>query len=198
MGTKNRYDYLPLKVKENNSKVIIEIGTWKARNAIKMINESLSANKPEDVYYYGFDLFEEMDQKTYEYEHSKWPPNLSTVEKELKKTGANIKLVKGNTLKTLPEFVNGFNQVPDLIYIDGGHSIDTIENDWRHLSSIVGEKTVVIFDDYYVMKDGKEPTKGCKQTIDSLDRSEWNVELLEDFDTFGDRCIYFVEVKKGG
>ena len=193
---KRRYDYLQDFVASTKAKVIIEIGTWKAHNAIKMIKESLKSNSPTDVYYYGFDLFELMDQKTFEYELSKWPPRMGVVEGLIKQHGINCELIRGNTNETLPKFVARFDKKADLIYIDGGHSIDTIRSDWENLSTIISEKTVVIFDDYYVMKDGSVPEKGCSSIIESLDSSKWSVQILPNFDEFDDKSIYFVEVRR--
>ena len=93
----------------------------------------------------------------------------------------------------------------DFIYIDGGHSFDTIQSDWENLSGFIKENTLIIFDDYYIyissdstagVEDDLEPTFGCSKLIDSLDKNLWNVTLLPHYDQFGPRKVYFVLVTK--
>jgi len=197
MHRKGRYGYLTQFVASSSAKVILEIGTWKAKNAVLMIKESLKNHRPEDVYYYGFDLFEQMDQSTFEYEYSKWPPHISAVRSRLDPIGINYELIQGNTRLTIPTFLKDLRQTPDLIYIDGGHSVETIRSDWENLSSVVGKNTIVLFDDYYLFKDGsKMDGVGCNLIIDSLDANIWSVQVLENCDTFGNRMVHFVKVER--
>jgi len=67
----------------------------------------------------------------------------------------------------------------DIIFIDGGHSIKTIQNDWNYSKKIIHDKTVVIFDDYWNIESA-----GCNRVIDSIDRSEFSVEILQPTDKF--------------
>jgi hypothetical protein len=76
---------------------------------------------------------------------------------------AVIKLVKGNTRQTLTKKVKA-----DLAYIDGGHSVETIENDFAACSDC----PVIILDDYYFDlipdADVNLNQHGCNQLIDRL------------------------------
>ena len=53
---------------------------------------------------------------------------------------AAITLVRGNTRETLKPIS------ADFVYIDGGHSIETIQGDYDALKS----SPVIVFDDFYI------------------------------------------------
>ena len=64
---------------------------------------------------------------------------------------AKIHLLKGDTKKTLPKFIRQKKKV-DFIFIDGGHSVNTIKSDWNAIKKIISKRSLVIFDDYYEIK----------------------------------------------
>ncbi len=171
-----RYKYLIQIIREIKPKKIMEIGVWDGDHAKEMINEARKHNK--QIEYYGFDLFEDLDDKLYSKEAAKKPLALKEIKKRLKTTGAKIKLIKGDTRKTLPKKIKNFPQM-DFIFIDGGHTLETIENDWKHSRKLMHKNTVVIFDDYWNRDD-----IGCKKVIESLDKQKYNVEILPIQDKF--------------
>jgi len=74
-------------------------------------------------------------------------PTMDEVARRLnRETKANIYLVKGNTRQTLEPAIEDLPQM-DLIYIDGGHTIETTRNDWRQAAKLMKADTVVYFDD---------------------------------------------------
>ena len=171
----SRYDNLFRLIDEHECTTIVEIGTFRGDHAIQMIK---CAQKYGSVTYYGFDLFEDMTQEVYTAELSKGPVggfHSVDIRMKLNMTGANIHLIKGNTRKTLPEFIIGDLPHIDFIFLDGGHSLETIESDWNCVKELMGEKTIVVFDDYFT---NREDT-GCKPLVDSIDRSEYDVQHLE-------------------
>jgi len=189
-----RYKYLTEYVGKTNSKTIIEVGTWNGYHGSRMIQ---AAGDDRSVTYYGFDLFEDMDKDTFELEVSKWPPPKSEVETLLSNTGANINLYQGNTRDTLPEFVkNNKDLKVDFIFMDGGHSFETIESDWNSLKELVSGTTTVLFDDYNKYTDGSETDFGSNIIVDGLDREKWNVEILPTYDQFDRRQVHMALVKK--
>ena len=130
------------------------------------------------VSYWGFDLFEDMTLELNEKEWGKprLAPAMKAVEGRLRATGALVKLVRGNTRVTLSKFVPVM-EFMDLIFIDGGHSLETIDNDWRWASKLMELHTVCLFDDYYPDREDV----GAKRLIDSLaadSGSRFRVELL--------------------
>ena len=73
-------------------------------------------------------------------------------------------LVAGPTEKTLQEFVENNTRKFEFIYIDGGHSLETIDSDWRYCEKILSDKGVIVFDDYYL----NDVTRGARPLVDSL------------------------------
>ena len=205
---KTRYQYLTKYIEEYKCKNIIEVGTWNGKNSNRMLKAaSTGEESSKNITYWGFDLWEQMNDEIYEKEYSKRPPNMQDVKSDLISTGCNINLFQGDTKETLKKFYNdNINKIDvDFIYIDGGHSFDTIQSDWENLSGFIKENTLTIFDDYYIyissdstagVEDDLEPTFGCSKLIDSLDKNLWNVTLLPHYDQFGPRKVYFVLVTK--
>ena len=192
-----RYDYLFEYVQKYKAKTIMEIGTWNGVNSTQMIQTAQNIHNSEEVVYYGFDLWDDMDEDTFKHEVSKWPPSYRKVEEKLNSTGAAIHLYKGNTLQTLPAFINNNSDINiDLIFMDGGHSFDTIQSDWDSIRKIMKEHTVLLMDDYLVYPDDTEPSWGCNRTVKSIDRSIWNVNILPRDDFINGKSFHIVEVTK--
>lgn len=167
-----RYENLITEIKLREPKTIIEIGTWNGHNAVKMIKAANNA------FYYGFDLFENFSAKEYEFCPKK-PSTLTDVKKyfyENKVYDYNYNLIPGNTLQTLLNPL--INHPIDFIYMDGGHSLETVSSDWNNIQKWINEDTIIILDDYY--DDYTE--KGCHNLVESLDRIKWDIEHLEPAD----------------
>ena len=141
----HRYQQLIAIVRAVQPETIIEIGVWNGNRAIEMVAEALKHH--ERVHYTGYDLFEEANEHTNETELNAKPnQTLASVTARLENyqrnhPGFTFTLVRGNTNETLKPGVSG----ADLVYIDGGHSVETIENDY----AAVRNSPVVVFDDYY-------------------------------------------------
>lgn len=193
-GMPRRYEYLAKVVRENKARKIMEIGTWTGIHALEMIKEAKKNYSPEKIEYYGFDLFELLDEETSLKEFSIPPPSLKEIKEKLEKTRAKVYLYQGYTQKTLPELVGKLPKM-DFIYIDGGHSLETIKNDWTYAQSFMDENTIVIFDDYWNRDDA-----GCKKIIESMDKDKFEVEILPIQDKFkrnwGTLTINFVKVMR--
>ena len=72
----------------------------------------------------------------------------------------------------------------DFVFIDGGHSVETITSDWLWVSRIINPGAVVVFDDYY--KPEREGF-GCNRIVENITH-----ELL-DGDTFNGTLIRLVK-----
>lgn len=176
LGTKSRYSHIIEAVTANKPCKIMEIGVFTGETALKMIEEAKKYS--ENVEYYGFDLFEDLSSEQFRTGLSKKPLSFNEVKIKLAGSGAEIYLFKGDTKVVLPRMQNELPKM-DLIFIDGGHDLETIENDWKYSEMILAEKGVVIFDDYWNREDS-----GCKKLVDSLDRSKYNVKILPKTDRF--------------
>jgi predicted O-methyltransferase YrrM len=190
-----RYRYLFEIISQKHCRRIMEIGTWNGRRAAQMIASAKKFHPAPEVEYYGFDLFEQMTEAVNQSELSKKPPTKDEVEAILSDTGAKIFLYRGFTQNTLPEVVDKLPKM-DLIFIDGGHSLPTITNDWNYCSRLMDKNTVVIFDDYYYDRNDV----GCKRIVEGIDPKEFAVSILPRKDrfrkTWGVLSINFVRVEK--
>lgn len=179
LGGAKRYDNLFKIIQENKCRKIMEIGTWNGNHAVQMIKAANFNFPPRDIEYYGFDLFEDASDIILDKEFAKGsPPSLSSVEIKLGKTRAKIFLYKGNTREVLPKVVENLPTM-DFVFIDGGHSVETIRKDWRNVQKVMDKHTIVIFDDYWNIENA-----GCRGIVENLDKRKFKVEVLPPKDKF--------------
>jgi hypothetical protein len=160
-----RYNQLLETIDGVKPQIIAEIGVWNGENAARMIAQALKYH--DSISYIGFDLFEDANKETDEKEFNVKPhftkASVETKLKELFPT-CEIILYKGDTNKTIP--ICGISA--DLCFIDGGHSVETIESDWDRCQF----SKVIVLDDYYSTdENGNCPdlTKyGCNQLVERL------------------------------
>ena len=182
-----RYRHLLRTIYNKRCQCIMEIGTHSGIHSRHMIDTANIFHPMNRITYYGFDLFEGLTDEDFQKEFAKKPPEYSEVKQKLERTGANVNLYKGYTKDTLPKFLEeneGRKQI-DFVFIDGGHSIETISLDWSYVKRIIHTNTVVIFDDYYSNKEVKDSGFGCQALIDNLDRDVYDIEILEPMEHFG-------------
>lgn len=164
-----RYNQIIDLLKKNKPKVIIEIGTHKAVRPREW--KELDFH----FFYYGFDVFEDGTKELNEKEMN--GKGLCQMDQaKLNLFGIQHKLYKGLTKDTLPEFKKQ-NIKADFAFIDGGHSIETIQNDWDHVRDCMNPGGIVIFDDYYSINYPKE--FGCNEVVKNIDH-----EVLPEMDVF--------------
>src|SRR4051812_33820898 len=161
-------------------KTIVEIGTNTGVNAERMCREALKYEK--EVHYTGYDLFEETTPELNVAEkNGKGAASEADVRARLSVIpGLTFELVKGNTRKTL----HGTDIVADLVFIDGGHSVETIRGDYEAVKG----SSVIVFDDYYTA--GVDVSKfGCNDVVKSVPH-----ELLPRIDTNNGTSIQMAAV----
>tara|TARA_R110002020_G_scaffold3005_8_gene13921 strand:+ start:731 stop:1315 length:585 start_codon:yes stop_codon:yes gene_type:complete len=168
--TPTRYNCLAEEVAKLKPKTILEVGTHNGRSASIMLQEAVKHNP--NVKYFGFDLFDEMTEKlAVEEHHGKRLPSMSIASQKL--AAYNVAFFKGNTKDTLSEFTT--DETVDFVFIDGGHSVETIQSDWNNIKRLISDSSVVVFDDYY--QETEEV--GCKAVVDSLKAEGYKVEQIE-------------------
>lgn len=173
----NRYKNIFDIINEIKPQTIMEIGTWNGVNAVKMIK---TAQRWRDsVCYYGFDLFEDFTEAKKEF-CPKIPAKYEDVVNRFSDIHCRVELIKGNTHKTLAKFV----ATPiDLIFMDGGHSLETIQSDWNNIQKFISVKTTILLDDYYINRNDV----GCQNLVkDLIASTKWAVEPLEPIDECND------------
>ena len=143
----------------------MEIGT---NTGIRAYEMSKALNNPR-FHYIGFDMFgsgsEEHDAKE---QNTKRRYSIGAVSAFLAGNGISHSLYEGDTNETLPKWIeNNRDPKPDMIFIDGGHSIGTIRSDFENALKILDGKGVIVFDDYYegLPGDGMEKW-GCNKVLE--------------------------------
>ena len=156
----SRYAKLFELVCERKPKHVVEIGTWNGKRAVEFMGAI-------NCYYTGFDLFEDADKDSDERElNVKRHFEVTEVGKYIERAGfTRFQLIRGDTRKTLKEWVN---KIPafDFAFIDGGHSIETIESDFNHIRENIEPGGLIVLDDYY---DPELVGFGCNQVIKDIE-----------------------------
>jgi hypothetical protein len=163
------------------------VGVYNGRTAVKMIETASISHPPDLIRYHGFDLFEQLTDQDLESELSKRPPTKETVSQRLQHTGARIQLHQGFTADTIPQFTasGAFDSsLKTLIFLDGGHSVKTIAEDWKNLQPCFTPNTVVIMDDYYPEPDPAIEGMGCQKLVNAMNEHELKVEVLSPMESF--------------
>ncbi|MEC4590387.1 MULTISPECIES: class I SAM-dependent methyltransferase [Nitrospirillum] len=166
---------------------ILEIGVFDGRNAADMIRAGgRTPAQTGALRYVGFDLFEEMTPEVHEKEFSKYPLSRAEIGHALSAFNQNHLLIQGYTQDTLKAFRQSPDAGPiDFVFIDGGHSEETIQSDWDNVALLMSEKTVVIFDDCYLNKVKELDGLGCNSLVERLARDpRYVVEMLPVHDSF--------------
>lgn len=164
----------------------LDIGTYDGVRAAQLLRRWY-AETGRPWHYYGFDLFEHLtpEKAKQELAKSRLPPPLVEVHKRLSAVPgkAHLALFAGDTRELLPRMVPNFPAM-DLIFLDGGHSLETVRSDWEAIQPLMRPgHTVVLLDDYYENRDDV----GCRRLVDQLRRppqSRYSIELLEPVDRY--------------
>jgi len=154
---------------------ILEIGVFDGENAVRMLNINPELKNK----YWGIDLFEDLSPKNYKKEIAIHPLSKAGIEKKLKeKTNAEVQLIKGDTTEIKEVLLSQLPKM-DLIFVDGGHSVETQRNDWNIARSLINKDGVIIIDDCWNL-----PNSGCSFLLDEIDKSKYNVRLLPKTDLY--------------
>ena len=157
--------------------VYLEVGTFNGVRAANLLDYFLSYGANRTASYIGFDLFEDMTPDMSKAEFSKSTLPLSTDEVQRvfantlgKKYGGRFKgaqLFKGNTQETLKAWKeNSASIKPNFIFIDGGHSLETIASDFKNLEHLIATENTFLMDDYYVNRTDF----GCRPLVEQINR----------------------------
>ena len=161
----SRYDHLLVLFSEHRPRTLAEIGVWRGDRAVRFLAEGAQLKR-----YVGFDLFEDISESTFVSEGmgACEPHSEAAVRRRLAPVaalrGCTVELIAGTTHETLPGFADANRGQFDFVYLDGGHSLETIASDWACAHRMVRPGGLVVFDDYYLNDD----TKGAKPLIDGL------------------------------
>jgi hypothetical protein len=187
-------------VNEKKPKNFLEIGVYtgvNARNVCDLQNKLFKS----DFGYLGIDLFEDYnpsDEKeiapNYIRSNNQYLSNplkhlvyniilkeqlnsLKSVGNFLKKYKDNVKLIKGNSVEVLPTIDLS---IYDMIFIDGGHSYETISSELKLIHKKCKKNCLILVDDYF-----HHEALGIKKAVDEIVK-ENNYKLKVHYNRFAE------------
>lgn len=180
-----RYRRLLAAAEALRPRTIIEIGVFTGLRGLEMIEAASLGRGADGIAYHGFDLFDLMDDGILAQELSKRPDPMPDVQARLAASGAAVTLHKGWSTDTLPAFAAANPDLrAELIFIDGGHAVETIRSDWENVAPLLAPGGVVMFDDYYVDCPQQTDRFECNTLMDSLDPALWTWRMHPEVDRF--------------
>ena len=167
-------------VKQQRPQNFLEIGVFTGVTA-RNVCELLSSINNKDFFYLGIDLFEDFQEAisnevvpeflvkkqnfsnplkslVYNFLLKEKLNSLDSVSKFLKKFENNIELKKGNSLSILPKTDL---KIFDMIFVDGGHSYETVKFELEIILKNIKNTCLVVCDDYSLQE-----ATGVKKAID--------------------------------
>ena len=180
-------------VKQQNPKNFLEIGVFTGVTA-RNVCELLSSINNKDFFYLGIDLFEDFQEAisnevvpeflvkkqnfsnplkslVYNFLLKEKLNSLDSVSKFLKKFENNIELKKGNSLSILPKTDL---KIFDMIFVDGGHSYETVKFELEIILKNMKTTCLLICDDYSLIE-----ATGVKKAIDeSVSENSCNFKVV--------------------
>lgn len=166
-----RYNQLIDIAIERKIDTFLEIGAWKGKRAV-----FLDRVRP-GLRYYGFDVWEEGTPELDENElNGKERVSAESVSDMLREHNITYELYRGLTKDTLPKFAKTHQQAIDMIFIDGGHSHETIKNDFHWAKQMIKPDGCIIFDDYYLSGPPEIIDKwGCRGVLEEQEKGNYYI-----------------------
>lgn len=178
LSNEKRYLNLLILILIYRPKKILEIGVYNGRRSLQMIEAAKIFNK--DIFYYGFDLFEDTNKTIIKKERSKKASRKSDILRRLSQH-AKVFLFKGFTKQTLKKFAKKNKKEIDFAFIDGGHKVGTIANDYYYCNKICKKKSIIVFDDFYSLNKPNTKMFGSNKIFFKLkDKQKIKLLPLED------------------
>jgi predicted O-methyltransferase YrrM len=143
-----RYKQLSEMITFYKCESLLETGTYNGGRAIQMADAAFEHT--DKVTYTGYDLFGTTTPELNQIEFNSKATNTTeavierlteyAMEKAKEGKTFEFKLIEGNTNQTLND-----NPTADFVFIDGGHSYDTVSHDYKQLK----HNKIVVLDDYF-------------------------------------------------
>ena len=174
-------------IEKKKPKTFLEVGVFHGVTA-RNVCELLYTIHKKDFKYIGLDLFGESGEnlseaipntkfsnpfKSFYFKYIKKidPYSIEAVNDLLKKFKDNVHLIKGNSNELLKKI--DVSKV-DYVFLDGGHSYDTVINDLINCKVVVENNGVILCDDYDLSY-----APGVKKAIDEfVDREQYDIKIL--------------------
>jgi len=139
----NRYRHLLDYLRQTYCNRILEIGVWQGDTSRLMLRFS----KNRQIEYHGIDVFESSTSELVQSEVSLVAHSIDTISKRLRKLSKSVFLHKGYSTEAFPKMRDAGLEF-DCIWIDGGHSYETVKFDFEHYSQLLRKDGIIFIDDY--------------------------------------------------
>jgi hypothetical protein len=178
----NRKAQLLRILNRNRSKSILEIGVDEGKNSLLMISTMLKNYTITSISYTGLDLFaDQMTPEISQREASQLPKSKQYVESLIHSSFPNLNfhLYAGFSSELLVTLEGAF----DFIFIDGGHSYETVKKDLELCQLLLAPDGVIVLDDYTNLNAEIHAGYGVARLVKELDRKKWKIKIskLPDF-----------------
>ena len=188
-----RYKQLSEMITFYKCESLLETGTYNGGRAIQMADAAFEHT--DKVTYTGYDLFGTTTPELNQLEFNSKATNTTeavierlteyAMEKAKEGKTFEFKLIEGNTNQTLKD-----NPTADFVFIDGGHSYDTVSHDYKQLK----HNKIVVLDDYFSKDEHDREPEEEQRGVNKL----WTEEIKNREDAY----VYVVPsndpVKGGG
>ena len=188
-----RYKQLSEMITFYKCESLLETGTYNGGRAIQMADAAFEHT--DKVTYTGYDLFGTTTPELNQLEFNSKATNTTeavierlteyAMEKAKEGKTFEFKLIEGNTNQTLKD-----NPTADFVFIDGGHSYDTVSHDYKQLK----HNKIVVLDDYFSKDEQDREPEEEHRGVNKL----WTEEIKNREDAY----VYVVPsndpVKGGG
>ncbi len=178
----NRKSELIRILRELKPNSILEIGVDEGETAFNLITNAVKFHPKNSIKYIGVDLFSDlMSDVIAKREVSQIPHSRSQVENKLKKNfvSVNLKLIEGDSNMVLKTMTDTF----DFIFIDGGHSYETVKRDFELSIKLLNQNGIIVLDDYTNAKAAKIGY-GVRRLVDELDPKIFDIKISRFPDLF--------------
>ena len=184
---KNIGDLFLKEILNSKPKNFLEIGIFQGVTA-RNVCELLYKTHNNSFKYIGIDKFD-LDKKEnnefipsihfknplkqfyYRYIVKENPYSLKSVKNLLKKFDKNVFIFKGDSKIVLPKI--DLNEI-DYVFLDGGHSYDTVKSDLNNCKVVVENNGIVLCDDYDLSY-----APGVKKAIDEfIAKEQYDIKIL--------------------
>ena len=184
---KNIGDLFLKEILNSKPKNFLEIGIFQGVTA-RNVCELLYKTHNNSFKYIGIDKFD-LDKKEnnefipsihfknplkqfyYRYITKENPYSLKSVKNLLKKFDKNVFIFKGDSKIVLPKI--DLNEI-DYVFLDGGHSYDTVKSDLNNCKVVVENNGVILCDDYDLSY-----APGVKKAIDEfVTKEQYDIKIL--------------------
>jgi hypothetical protein len=177
-------------INKSKPKNFLEVGVFQGVTS-RNVCEAIVLIHKKDFSYHGIDVFEDaninLNEKEKTTKHNKisnpikhllyniiFKENLNSydsVEKLLKKFSENVFLYKGLSTNILPKIE--MSKI-DFVFLDGGHSYETVKNDLLIILKNIKKQKIIICDDY------NQKSYGVKKAVDEISQDVTAIHKLND------------------